>query len=187
MTIDGVTALERSYEELAKITANLDAEQLELPTCCPDWDVRGVLNHILGGALMYTSVNAGQAAGEDAGDVAGDDPVGAVARIADTNIALRGCPTPSRAIAPIPSVPSRPSRGSSSMWARSHSTRGTSRRRQGRTRASIPRSRRSSTTSTCRCRWTISAPTACTAPRSPFPSPLRCRIGSWASSAGSRR
>ncbi len=87
MTIGGVTALERSYDELAKITATLDADQLLLPTCCPDWDVRAVLNHILGGALMYTSVNAGQAAGEDAGDVAGDDPVGAVARISDTNIA----------------------------------------------------------------------------------------------------
>ncbi len=87
MTIDGVTALERSYDELAKVIANLDAAQLRLPTCCPGWDVRGVLNHILGGALMYTSVNVGEAAGEDAGDVVGDDPVGAVARISELNVA----------------------------------------------------------------------------------------------------
>ena len=63
--IDGITALERAYDDLAKVVANLEPTQLELPTGCPDWDVRGVLNHILGGAVMYTLVNAGQMAGED--------------------------------------------------------------------------------------------------------------------------
>jgi len=63
--IDGLTALERAYDDLAKVVANLDAGQLARPTCCPDWDVRGLLNHILGGAVMYTRVNDGETAGED--------------------------------------------------------------------------------------------------------------------------
>jgi uncharacterized protein (TIGR03086 family) len=85
--IDGITALERSYDDLAKVIANIEPGQLSLPTCCPDWDVRGLLNHILGGAVMYTLVNEGQAAGEDQGDLIGDDPVGAVATTAATNLA----------------------------------------------------------------------------------------------------
>jgi uncharacterized protein (TIGR03086 family) len=85
--IDPITALEQAYDDLAKVVANLDAEQLARPTNCPAWDVRGLLNHILGGALMYVLVNEGERAGEDAGDVAGDDPVGAVERTATANIA----------------------------------------------------------------------------------------------------
>ncbi len=85
--IDATTALERSYDSLAKIVANLGPGQLGAPTCCPEWDVRGLLNHILGGAIMYTLVNAGHAAGEDAGDVLGDDPMHALAVTSEANLA----------------------------------------------------------------------------------------------------
>ena len=74
-SIDATTALERAYDDLAKVVASLDASQLALPTCCPDWDVKALLNHILGGGLMYAAVNAGEIASEDAGDVVGDDPM----------------------------------------------------------------------------------------------------------------
>jgi uncharacterized protein (TIGR03086 family) len=84
---DPIAALERSYDQLAKVVANLSPDQLTLPTGCPDWDVRGLLNHTLGGGLMYALVNDGQVAGEDQGDVAGHDPVGAVGRTADVNLA----------------------------------------------------------------------------------------------------
>ena len=70
---DPIDALERSYDQLAKVVANLSPDQLALPTACPDWDVRALLNHTLGGGLMYALVNDGQVAGEDQGDVAGDD------------------------------------------------------------------------------------------------------------------
>src|SRR3954467_13666945 len=86
-TIHPITGLGRAYRDLAKVLANLDSEQLTRPTNCPAWDVRGLLNHILGGALMYIRVNEGESAGEDAGDVAGNDPTGAVARTADANVA----------------------------------------------------------------------------------------------------
>src|SRR4029453_6794510 len=85
-TIDATTALERAYDDLAKVVANLDAAQLALPTCSPDWDVKALLNHILGGGLMYAAVNAGEAASEDAGDVVGDDPMRAIAEVARSNL-----------------------------------------------------------------------------------------------------
>lgn len=85
--IDGVTALQRSYDHLEGVVADLDAGQLALPTNCPDWDVKAVLNHILGGALMYTLANDGRQAPEDAGDVVGDDPVRALADISARNLA----------------------------------------------------------------------------------------------------
>lgn len=85
--IDPIAALERSYDELAKVVANLSPDQLAQPTGCPDWDGRGLLNHTLGGGLMYTLVNEGQAATEDAGDVVGADPVGAVTRVSVANLA----------------------------------------------------------------------------------------------------
>jgi uncharacterized protein (TIGR03086 family) len=84
---DPIAALERSYDQLAKVVAGLAGDQLALPTCCPEWDVRGLLNHTLGGGLMYALVNDGVAATEDAGDLAGDDPVGAVTRTAEVNLA----------------------------------------------------------------------------------------------------
>src|SRR5215217_6842621 len=85
--IEATTALECSYDTLAKVVANLGQGQLSAPTCCPEWDVRGLLNHILGGAIMYTLVNAGHVAGEDAGDVIGDDPVRALAVTSAANVA----------------------------------------------------------------------------------------------------
>jgi len=86
-TINGVTALERSYEELESVVVGLSEIDLALPTNCPEWDVRGLLNHVLGGALMYIGVNRGERLGEDAGDVVGDNPSAAVARIAAANFA----------------------------------------------------------------------------------------------------
>jgi len=85
--IDATTALEWSYDMLAKVVANLGPGQLSAPTSCPEWDVRGLLNHILGGAIMYTLVNAGHPAGEDAGDVIGDDPIQALAVTSAANLA----------------------------------------------------------------------------------------------------
>lgn len=84
--IAAATALERAYEDLASVVGALTTDQLALPTNCPGWDVRALLNHTLGTAVMFTKVNAGELVGEDAGDVVGDDPAGAVARIAVANL-----------------------------------------------------------------------------------------------------
>ncbi len=84
--MDAVTALERSYDQLAKVVANLSPDQLRAPSPCADWDVRATLNHALGAAWMFTLVNQGQPVGEDAGDVVGDDPSGAVEAAAMANV-----------------------------------------------------------------------------------------------------
>jgi uncharacterized protein (TIGR03086 family) len=85
--IDGVTALEQAYEELGRLTAALAVGGLDEPSGCEGWDVRALLDHVLGAGLMYTAVNAGRRAGEDAGSVIGDDAVSAVARVARANCA----------------------------------------------------------------------------------------------------
>ena len=86
-SIDGITALERSYETLASVVRELEGRSLDQPTNCPEWDARALLNHILGGALMYIGANNGERRSEDAGDVVGRDPRGAVAEIGAANLA----------------------------------------------------------------------------------------------------
>ena len=85
-TPDAIAALERAYEDLAALVSTLTRDQLTLPTSCAGWDVRALLNHTLGTAVMFTKVNAGELVGEDAGDVVADDPVGAIARIGAANL-----------------------------------------------------------------------------------------------------
>lgn len=84
--IDGITALQRAYDGLAGVVSTLTTEQLVLPSNCAGWDVRALLNHTLGTAVMFTRVNAGELVGEDAGDVVGDDAISAVARTAAANL-----------------------------------------------------------------------------------------------------
>jgi uncharacterized protein (TIGR03086 family) len=85
--IDGITALERAYVDLAAVASRLTSDDLARPTNCPDWDVRALLNHTLGGSLMYIGANEGQTLAEDGGDVASDDPAAAVAAIGAQNLA----------------------------------------------------------------------------------------------------
>ena len=85
--MDVVTAIERSYEQTSTLVAGLDAAQLAAPSPCSGWDVRATLNHLLGATWMFTLVNQGHAAVEDAGDVVGDDPSLAVVAAAKENLA----------------------------------------------------------------------------------------------------
>ncbi len=85
--MDVVSALECSYEQTSTLVAGLDAAALAAPSPCDGWDVRATLNHLLGATWMFTLVNQGHAAVEDAGDVIGDDPSLAVAAAAKENLA----------------------------------------------------------------------------------------------------
>jgi uncharacterized protein (TIGR03086 family) len=86
-SIDDVTALERAYDDLTRVVSDLTVDALSTPTPCSDWDVRTLLNHVLGTAEMFAAANAGRAVGEDAGDLVGDDPAGALQRTARANLA----------------------------------------------------------------------------------------------------
>jgi uncharacterized protein (TIGR03086 family) len=85
--MDLISALEQSYEQTAKLVAGLTPAELDGPSPCAGWDVRATLNHLLGAMWMFTLVNQGQTAEEDAGDVIGDDASLAVTAAAKENVA----------------------------------------------------------------------------------------------------
>ncbi len=84
--MDTVDAIETAYDQTASLVASLDPTALAASTACTDWDVRSVLNHLLGATWMFTLVNQGRAAGEEAGDVVGDDLDEAVAAARKANL-----------------------------------------------------------------------------------------------------
>src|SRR4051812_39172516 len=80
-------ALEGAYDRAATLVDGLSPGQLEALTPCAGWDVRATLNHTLGAARMFTLANEGRSAGEDAGELVGDDPRAALAEVAAANLA----------------------------------------------------------------------------------------------------
>lgn len=85
--MDVISALEHSYDQTAKLAVGLTPAELDAPSPCAGWDVRATLNHLLGATWMFTLVNQGQVADEDAGDVIGDDASLAVTAAAKENLA----------------------------------------------------------------------------------------------------
>ena len=85
--MDVISALEQSYDQTVKLVAGLTSADLDAPSPCAGWDVRATLNHMLGATWMFTLVNQGQTADEDAGDVIGDDASLAVTAAAKENLA----------------------------------------------------------------------------------------------------
>ena len=85
--MDVVSALEQSYDQTATLVGRLTPAEFEAPSPCAGWDVRATLNHMLGATWMFTLVNQGHAADEDAGDVIGDDATLAVTAAAKENLA----------------------------------------------------------------------------------------------------
>ena len=87
--VDAVVALERAYDQTAKLVADMGAEQLDAPSPCAGWDVRATLNHLLGATWMFSLVNEGHdgGVGGAAADAIGDDARLAVAAAAARNLA----------------------------------------------------------------------------------------------------
>lgn len=74
----------RAAEEFERVLRTVSPEQWGLPTPCPEWDVRRLVNHMARGDLNYAGLAGGGTGSEflrlrDA-DALGDDPVGAYAR-----------------------------------------------------------------------------------------------------------
>lgn len=85
--MDVISALEQSYGQTAELVDGITPDELSAPSPCAGWDVRATLNHLLSATWMFTLVNQGQAADEDAGDVVGDDATLAVTAAAKENLA----------------------------------------------------------------------------------------------------
>ena len=144
-------------------------------------------NHILGGAVMYTVVNAGTAAGEDQGDLVGDDPAGALARTAETNLAswrepgaLDGERTyPWGTLPATAGIISDLGEVALQTWDAGEAL--------GRPAQIDPGVAQLVTTSTGTSPWTSCAPTASTVPRFSSLHPRRCRTSCSLSLVAGRR
>jgi uncharacterized protein (TIGR03086 family) len=86
--MDNVTALDQSLNRFSAAIGNVSADALSTPSACAGWDLRALLNHVLGAGWMFTRANQGETdAPEDAGDLVGDDHVKACAAMAEANLA----------------------------------------------------------------------------------------------------
>jgi uncharacterized protein (TIGR03086 family) len=62
--MDAFEALDRSRVEFRRVLAGVGHEHWELATPCEEWDVRELVNHVLGGNVRYTMLQHGAAADE---------------------------------------------------------------------------------------------------------------------------
>jgi uncharacterized protein (TIGR03086 family) len=86
--MDGAAALELAYGQLTTTVGNVSTEELGTASACEGWDLRDLLNHVLGAGWMFTRANLGETGvPEDAGDLVGDDHVAACKALADANVA----------------------------------------------------------------------------------------------------
>jgi uncharacterized protein (TIGR03086 family) len=92
--MDLFAALERSVASTAEIVTMTPAGQLDAPTPCTDWDVRALLNHLIGTLWLAEALFSDQAprhpmrpGGLPPGDLAGDDPAAAYAEAAAATLA----------------------------------------------------------------------------------------------------
>jgi uncharacterized protein (TIGR03086 family) len=70
-------ALERAFESTRQVLSNVQPNQLDDPTPCQSWDVRALINHIVGGSHWFAAtVEAGQAPAVPETDYAAGDFVG---------------------------------------------------------------------------------------------------------------
>jgi uncharacterized protein (TIGR03086 family) len=93
--VDVVEWHSRAVEQAARRIEQVTPDQLTLPTPCSEWDVRGLLNHMVGGNRRFAAVARGEEVPPPTGeypDQLGDDPVGAYAESAKEIIAAFALP-----------------------------------------------------------------------------------------------
>jgi uncharacterized protein (TIGR03086 family) len=67
-----VTELDRALQSTLNILVKVQPSDLDAPTPCASWNVRGLINHFVGTARWWAGVLTGEADGTDA-DYAGGD------------------------------------------------------------------------------------------------------------------
>jgi uncharacterized protein (TIGR03086 family) len=67
---------ERALDETARIAEGVRSDELDLPTPCTQWDVRALLNHMVGGNLRFAALAEGTPLTRAAAaqDLLGDNP-----------------------------------------------------------------------------------------------------------------
>lgn len=77
MTTTSVEDLDRATAAVADLIASIRPEQWKEPTPCTEWDVRGVVAHLVGMDLVFAAMIGGGPMPERGADPLGDDPAGA--------------------------------------------------------------------------------------------------------------
>lgn len=86
--MDPIAVLEQAVGQTRRIVANVSPDEYELPTPCAEWDVRALLNHLLGAIVMWRGLPTGDAdMSVLAADHVGDDPLEAYDAIAAATLA----------------------------------------------------------------------------------------------------
>jgi uncharacterized protein (TIGR03086 family) len=82
---DPITTTARSYAIAGRVIAGIRPEQLDLPTPCSEWDVRAVVNHLIGAHFYFTAALRGQEIDTSGPlpDFAANDPAGTFARASE--------------------------------------------------------------------------------------------------------
>jgi uncharacterized protein (TIGR03086 family) len=75
MTTVSVEDLARAYGPVGDLIAEVGPEQWKAPTPCTEWNVRDVVNHLVGMDLVFTALIEGGPMPERGADCIGDDPV----------------------------------------------------------------------------------------------------------------
>src|SRR5207244_7976285 len=63
-TMDVLSQLDELGPLLARVVGEISPDQLDRPTPCADFTVRGVLEHMIGGATMFAAAYRGKAPAE---------------------------------------------------------------------------------------------------------------------------
>jgi uncharacterized protein (TIGR03086 family) len=86
-------SLERAFASTRKVLAGVDADRLDQSTPCQSWDVRQVINHIVGGSHWFAaSTEAGESPALEDTDYAGGDFVAAFDEGAAKSVAAFAAP-----------------------------------------------------------------------------------------------
>ncbi len=87
--MDPISSLAQAYDLAHGVIANVPADRWNTQSPCSEWDTRGVVNHIIGGAKMVTACVSGHELDMStlAGDLAGDNPAANFRSAADAALA----------------------------------------------------------------------------------------------------
>jgi uncharacterized protein (TIGR03086 family) len=90
---DVLQDVDRSAAVMTGVAGGVRADQWSLPTGCPDWTVREVVNHVVAGCRMVDAAFAGQAPPDWGADqLGGADPVAVLGEALAANQAEFGKP-----------------------------------------------------------------------------------------------
>ena len=98
--------LAEALERAGRVVAGVRPNQWEAPTPCPDWSVRQLVSHLVGGQVMFARILAGEsfevAAAQRGVDQLGDDPAGAYQRSAEALLEAAAAPGVAQRVVRVP-------------------------------------------------------------------------------------